>query len=166
MQSACRNKLAGYVRSARPLFCRGSYCFQYKLKVITPCATKQWSGHARLLSVLHGFLFFWVHYFSDFSIGCNNGKMMTRTQTTFLLGSKACILLQSTCTTYHVITHVKQSILLCKQAACSDKKFQKTFFVIEIKSTKQWNLLSSKISRYMVFEGHSMSSWMYSAKLQ
>ena len=167
MQSACRNKVADYVRPARPLFCTGCYCFQHQLKVITSCMTKEWSGHARLQSVLHGFLLYWVHYFSDFSIGCNNGKMMTMTKTTFLLGSEACILLQSTCTTtYQVITHVKQSNLLCKQAACSDKNFQKTIFVLEIKSTNQRNLLSSKISYYMVYEGHSMSSWMYLAKLQ
>ena len=82
-RSACRKKEAGYARPARPLFCAGHYHFQHKLKVIMPCTTKEWSDHARLQPVLRGFLLLWDHYFSDFSIGCNNiGKMMTMTKTT------------------------------------------------------------------------------------
>ena len=99
-----------------------------KLKAITPCGTEErgekWSGHDRLQSVLHGFLLFWVYYFSDFSIGCNNSKMMTMKKTTvqLQLGCKPCILLQSTCTTtYQVTTRVKLSIWSHKQAACSGK---------------------------------------------
>ena len=139
-RSACRKKEAGYARPARPLFCAGCYRFQYKLKAITPWATKKWSGHARLQLVFHGFLLFWDHYFSDFSIGCNNNdKMMTMTKTTIKLqfGGEPCILLQSTyTTTYQVTTHVKQSIWSHKQAACSGKYFEEIIFVVEVKSTK------------------------------
>ena len=75
------------MRPAIPLFSVGRYRFQYKLKAITPCATKEWSGHARLQLVLHGFLLSWDHYFRDFSIGCNNGKMITMTKTTVQLSA-------------------------------------------------------------------------------
>ena len=104
-----------------------------------PCTTKEWSGQARLKLVLHGFLLFWIHYFSDFSVGCNNGKMMTITKTTvqLQLGGKPCILLQSTCTTtYQVTTSVKRSIWLHKQTTCSGKNFEEIIFVVEVKSTK------------------------------
>ena len=89
--------------------------------------------------VLHGFLHFWGHYFSNFSIGCNNGKMMTMTETMvqLQLGGKPSILLQSTCTTtYQFTTCVKQSIWLHKQATCSGKNFEEIIFVVQIKSTK------------------------------
>ena len=129
-----------------------------KLKAITPCGTEEraeeWSGHNRLQLVLHGFLLFWVHYFSDFSIGCNNGKMMTMTKTMVQLqfGGEPCILLQSTCTTtYQVTTHVKQSIWLRKQAACPGKNFEEIIFVVEVKSMKTVKLLSPKISHYTVY---------------
>ena len=81
-QSTGKKGLARWDHWTRPLFCTGCYRFQYKLKaILTPCATEEWSGHARLQSVLHGFLLFWIHYFSDFPmIGCNNGKMMTMTR--------------------------------------------------------------------------------------
>ena len=115
-----------------------------KLKVITLCRTEEqaeeWSGHDSLQSVLHSFLLFWVHYFSVFSIGCNNGKMMTMTKTMIQLqlGSKPCILLQSSCTTtYQVTTRVKQSIWSHKQAACPSKNFEEIIFVVEVKSTKK-----------------------------
>ena len=119
-----------------------------------PCATRaEWSGQARLQPVLHGFLLFWDHYFSDFSIGCNNGKMMTMTKITVQLqfGGEPCILLQITCTTtYQVITRVKQSIWSHKQATCSGKNFEEIIFVVDINPRKKWNLLSSKISHYTV----------------
>ena len=134
-----RKKEAGYARPARPLFCARCYHFQYKLKAITPCATEEWSGHARLQPVLHGFFLFWDHYFIDFSIGCNIGKMMAMRKTTVQLqfGGKPCILLQSTfTTTYQVTIHVKQSIWSHKQAACSCKNFEETIFMVEVKSMK------------------------------
>ena len=139
-----QKKEAGYARSARPLFRAGRYRFQYKLKVIMPCVTEQWSGHARLQSVLHGFLLFWDHYFSDFSIGCNNGKMMAMTKTTVQLqfGGVPCVLLQSTCTTtYQVTTCVKQLIWSHRQAACSGENFEEIIFVVEVKSTKTAKLI-------------------------
>ena len=76
---------------------------------------------------------------SDFSIGYNNGKMMTMTKTTVQLqfGGEPCILLQSTCTTtYQVTTCVKLSIWSDKQAACSGKNFEEIIFVVEVISMK------------------------------
>ena len=64
-------------------------------------------------------------------------QMTTMTKTMAQLDSKACILLQSTCTTtYQIITLVKQSIILHKQASCSGKNFEKIIFVVELKSMK------------------------------
>ena len=135
-----QDKEAGYARPDRTLFRAGHYRLQYKLKAITPGATKEWSGHVRLLPVLHDFLLFWDHYFSDFSIGCNNGKIMTKTKTMVQLqfGGEPCILLQSTCTTTYQVTtrHVKQLIWSHKQAACSSKNFEEIIFVVEVKCTK------------------------------
>ena len=62
--STCWKEEAGYARPARPLFHAGHYRFQYMLKAIMPCTTKEWSGHARLQPVLHGLFFFWDHYFT------------------------------------------------------------------------------------------------------
>ena len=111
----------------------------------------EWSG---LQSVLHGFLLFWVHYFSDFSIGCNNGKMMTMKKTTvqLQLSTEPCILLQSSYLYNNISSYtcVKQSIWSHKQATCPSKNFDEIIFVVEVKSTKTANLLSSKISRYTV----------------
>ena len=105
---------------------------------IKPWANEEWSGHARLQLVLHGFLVFWDHYFSDFSIGCNNGKIMTTTKTTVQLqfGGEPCILLQKT--VQHIkLPHVWNSQYDCiKQSTCSSKHFEEIMFVVKVKSTK------------------------------
>ena len=142
-----RKKGASQARPTRPLFCAGCYRFQYKLKaILMPCATEEWSGHARLQSVLHGFLLFWVHYFSDFSIGCNNGKMMTmaKTMVQLQLGDESCILLESTCTTTWVTTRVKQSIWSHRLITCPSKNFEEIIFVVEVKSTKAVKFIGLK----------------------
>ena len=56
---------------------------------------KSGETHIPATQVLHGFLFFWDHNFSDFSIGCNIGKMMTMPTVQVQFGGKPCILLQS-----------------------------------------------------------------------
>ena len=95
----------------------------------------KWSDLARL-----GYSrFFMVSSFLRpllFSIGCNNGKMMTMTKTMVQLqfGGEPCILLQSTCTTtYQVTTCLKQSIWSHKPAASSGKAFEEIIFVFEVK---------------------------------
>ena len=59
VQSACRNKVADYVRPARPLFYAACYRFQYKLKVITPSRLKS------DLATLDYSQFFMVSSFSE-----------------------------------------------------------------------------------------------------
>ena len=125
VRSACRKKRLlmrdqPVLSSTRDVIAFSSY----KLKVIMPCATEEWSGRAicRLQPVLYGFLLFWDYTLVISPLAqCNNynGKMMTMIKTAVQLqfGGKPCILLQSTCTTtYQVTTRVKQSIWSHKQA--------------------------------------------------
>ena len=86
------------------------------------------------LTVLHGFSFFWVHYFSDFSIGCNNGRWWPWHKDNGPIGWRSLSFLVKYL--YNdILPHIwKQLIWACKQAVCSE--FQGINFQGWGKSTK------------------------------
>ena len=149
------------MRRARPLFGAGHYHFQYKLKAIMPCTTEEWSGHhARLQSVLYGFLPFWVHYFSDFSIqAATMAKwwqwQRQRSTGQLQLGGEPCILLQCTCTTTYQVTtcvkHLSRFDRINKPLVLA-KISRKQFSWLRYSPQRQQNLLSLKFFRYTVVE--------------
>ena len=108
---------------------------------IKPWANEEWSGHARLQLVLRGFLLFWDGYVSDFSIGCNNGKMMTMTKNKksmeMKFGSKPCIYCKILVQQHIKLPHMWNSRFdHIKQSTCSSKNFEEIIFVVKVKSMK------------------------------